>query len=64
MSEKIKIFLSVWGIVLFLNQILFFGGTFAPYAIMAAIPHTFIIALVVAYVLMSAKKQKKDNDHE
>jgi len=62
MSEKLVLFLKVWGAVLVLNQVLFFNATFAPYAIIAAIPHTFIISLVISYFLLEKKKEKEHDE--
>jgi len=42
-------FLKIWGVVLLVNQILFFGACFAPYCLIAALPHTGIIAAVLTY---------------
>jgi len=63
MSEKLALFLKVWGLVLVLNQVLFFHAAFAPYAIIAAIPHTFIASLVISYFILE-KKKEKDHDED
>lgn len=39
-------FLYAWGVILVANQLLIFGGCFAPYCILAAMPHTFIITAI------------------
>jgi len=48
--EKIKnnleTFFTTWGIILVLNQVVVFGGCFAPYCILAALPHTGFIAFI------------------
>ncbi len=60
--ENIKLFLIVWAVVLVLNQVILFKATFAPYAIIAAIPHTFIISLVITYIMI--KNSKKDDEEK
>lgn len=47
MSNKIKTFLWIWFFVLLANQIFVFQGCFAPYCILAALPHTGVIAFLL-----------------
>lgn len=55
-TEYLKIFFITWFIVLLLNQALIFG-CFAPYCILAGIPHTGVIAfLFVTYVVVKKKE--------
>lgn len=42
-------FLVAWIIVILLNQLFIFGACFAPVCIMAALPHTGIIAALFIY---------------
>lgn len=49
-KENAKSFFITWAIVIFLNQLFIFGACFAPYCIIAALPHTGIIAAVVTYL--------------
>jgi hypothetical protein len=44
MKEKINAFFIVWGVVLVVNQIFIFHGCFSPSCLLAALPHTGIIA--------------------
>jgi len=59
--EKIKnnlqTFFTIWGIILVLNQVFIFGGCFAPYCLLAALPHTGIIAFFVSIYFIKDKKQ-------
>lgn len=59
--EKIKnnleTFFTIWGIILVLNQVFIFGGCFAPYCLLAALPHTGIIAFFVAIFFIEDNKQ-------
>jgi hypothetical protein len=56
MEEKFGKFMITWTVVLVLNQILIFSACFKPHCIVAAIPHTFIVALVVT-VFLSKKEE-------
>ena len=53
--DNFKDFLIIWGVVLIANQVLLFGGCLAPYCIIAAIPHTLIISLVISYFWLKEK---------
>ena len=44
MKEKINAFFILWGIVLVVNQVFIFHGCFSPSCLLAALPHTGIIA--------------------
>lgn len=63
--EKIKsnlqTFFVIWLVVLILNQGFIFGACFALYCIMAALPHTGIIAAVLT--IYSIREESK-NKHE
>lgn len=56
--KNFKPLLVTWAIVIFINQIFIFGGCFTPYCIVAAIPHTFIIAALITYFM---NKDNKDS---
>lgn len=45
-KDNITNFFYAWGIVLIANQLFIFGGCFAPYCILAAIPHTLILTTI------------------
>ncbi|WP_415396255.1 hypothetical protein [Sulfurimonas sp. CS5] len=49
-TEYLKIFFIIWFILLFLNQA-FIYGCFAPYCILAGVPHTGIIAFFITLYL-------------
>lgn len=42
-------FLVIWVVVLLVNQIFIFGACFAPYCLIAALPHTGIIAALITF---------------
>ena len=50
MFSNFKAFLIIWLVVLVGNQIVIFGACFAPYCLVAALPHTSIIAAVLTFV--------------
>jgi hypothetical protein len=59
--EKIKnnleTFFTIWGIILVLNQVFIFGGCFAPYCLLAALPHTGVIAFIVSIFYIKDNKR-------
>jgi Holliday junction resolvase len=60
-AEKIKMFLWIWFLVLILNQIFIFRGCFAPYCLLAALPHTGLIAYFIVFYLGKDVKLEKTN---
>ena len=59
-----KFFFITWGIVLLVNQIFIFGGCFAPYCIVAALPHTGVISAVIVYLNFQEEKEKTRQEQE
>ena len=59
-----KFFFITWGIVLLVNQIFIFGGCFAPYCIVAALPHTGVISAVIVYLNFQEEKKEKTIQQE
>lgn len=47
--KNIQVFLVVWAVVIIANQIFIFGACFAPYCLLAALPHTGIIASLLTF---------------
>jgi hypothetical protein len=45
--------LIIWGVILVLNQVILFHACFKIHCIIAAIPHTFIIALVINWIIQT-----------
>lgn len=54
--QNFQAFLVIWVIVLILNQLFIFHGCMAGYCILAALPHTGIIAALLIYFT------KKENE--
>ena len=64
-KDNTKFFFTTWAIVIFLNQLFIFGGCFASYCIMAALPHTGIIAALITYLKFREDgKEKKENKED
>ena len=59
-----KFFFITWGIVLLINQIFIFGGCFAPYCIVAALPHTGVVSAVIVYLYFQEEKKEKTIQQE
>lgn len=59
--EKFKSFMIIWVVIIILNQILLFSACFKPYCIIAAIPHTFIIAIIITVFINIKEKEKKED---
>jgi hypothetical protein len=53
-------FLVVWACVLIANQIFIFGACFAPYCLIAGLPHTGIIAAVITYFMNEENEKESD----
>ena len=54
-------FITAWVIILFLNQAVIFG-CFAPYCILAGMPHTAFLAFLYVYFFVSPNKEGTDID--
>lgn len=76
-KENLETFFIIWGVILVLNQAVIFGGCFAPYCILAALPHTGIISFLFSIFIIkddikknneqvkrSDKTEKEFNDRE
>lgn len=61
--RNIKGVMIVWVVVLLVNQVALFGSCFAPYCLIAAVPHTALIAIAISYFLFAPedKAQGKTN---
>lgn len=57
-KENLETFLIIWGVILVLNQAVIFGGCFAPYCILAALPHTGFIAFILFILAIKSDKQE------
>lgn len=47
--KNFQVFLVIWAIVLIANQLFLFRACFAPYCLIAALPHTFVISALLTY---------------
>lgn len=55
--KNFQTFLVVWIVVLIANQLFIFHGCMAGYCILAALPHTGIISMLIVYFLIDGKKE-------
>jgi hypothetical protein len=60
-KENLGPFFVLWGIIIFLNQFLLFHGCFNLACIVAALPHTGVIALVLLPFLFKNEKITQKN---
>lgn len=60
--KKFKSFMLIWAVIIILNQVLLFSACFKPYCIIAAIPHTFIITIVIM-IFINIKEKEKTGDN-
>ena len=47
--KNFQSFLFLWVIVIVLNQLFIFGACFAPYCLIAALPHTGLLSAAIIY---------------
>jgi len=52
-------FLVTWVIVILVNQIAIFGACFAPYCLIAALPHTGVIAALITFFMRDQNGDSK-----
>lgn len=55
---NLQTFFTIWFVIIVLNQVFIFGGCFAPYCLIAAIPHTGIISAIITFFYVDDKKNK------
>ena len=51
-------FLVVWACVLIANQLFIFGACFAPYCLIAGMPHTGVIAALITFFMNEASENE------
>lgn len=60
--KNFQTFLTLWVLLVALNQAFIFGGCFAAYCLIAAVPHTLIIALLLNYFYIGVKSEIAHED--
>lgn len=55
-TENLGAFFVLWGVIILLNQFFLFQGCFNPDCILAALPHTGVIALILLPLLLKDQK--------
>lgn len=64
-KENLGPFFVLWGIIIFLNQFILFHSCFSSICIIAALPHTGVIALLLLpFLLKNEKITQKNHLHE
>ena len=53
-------FLVIWIIAIIVNQLFIFGACFAVYCLVAALPHTGIISLLLNYFICKNRDEEKE----
>ncbi|MQT77935.1 topoisomerase DNA-binding C4 zinc finger domain-containing protein [Pseudomonas helleri] len=53
-------FLVIWAAVIIANQLFIFGACFAPYCLIAAIPHTFVISALATFFFIESKTEENN----
>ncbi len=51
--RNFQVLLVAWVVIIIVNQLFIFGACFAPYCLIAALPHTFVISLLVNYFILT-----------
>jgi len=59
---NLQTFFVTWIIILLINQIFIFGACFAPYCLLAALPHTGVIAGLIVYFIISEESNSDKNN--
>jgi hypothetical protein len=64
--KNFQVFLIVWAVLIIVNQLFIFGACFAPYCLVAALPHTLVISLLANHFIIFDKSspQKKSSTKE
>ena len=55
--SNFQTFLVTWVVILIANQLFIFGACFAPYCLIAGLPHTGVIAALVTYFMNEANEE-------
>ncbi len=63
-QEHLERFLITWGLILVLNQLLFFNGCFYFNCLIAALPHTGVITFLFIVLTIEKVEEKKSQEKE
>ena len=55
--SNFQTFLVTWVVILIANQLFIFGACFAPYCLIAGLPHTGVIAALITYFMNEANEE-------
>ncbi len=56
-GKNFQTFLVTWVVILIANQLFIFGACFAPYCLIAGLPHTGVIAALVTFFMNEANEE-------
>ena len=59
--DFLKTFFAVWFVTLIGNQVLLYGACFEAYCIKAALPHTFIISIIITTIYSNTSTKNKND---
>jgi ribosomal protein S27AE len=64
--KNFQVFLVLWAVIIIANQLFIFGACFAPYCLIAALPHTLVISLLTNHFILLDKSnlQEKSSNKE
>lgn len=62
--QNFQQFIVIWVVVILANQLIIFGACFAPYCLLAALPHTFVVAALIAFFLNSSEASNSLTVHQ
>jgi hypothetical protein len=62
MEDKIRSFFVIWLVILVINQVFIFGACFAPYCLLAALPHTGVLAFIWTYFVSKKTPDQNEKD--
>jgi len=60
--KNIKKFFGIWFVIILLNQIFIFHACFAPYCLLAALPHTGVIAFFFTWLFVDGEQKIKETE--
>lgn len=61
--KNFQLFLVIWAVIIIGNQVFIFGACFAPYCILAALPHTGIISALLTFLWIKDTQDSFNQEH-
>ncbi len=60
--KNMHIFLGAWVAIIVANQLFIYNGCFAKYCLLAALPHTSVIAAVITFIYIRANSENTNEE--